>query len=267
MSLLVFERGELSVIDINSAQATALNSLGDEYYYDGKYHRAYKVFKKAMDLGCVDAKANVALCYQTGHGVNVDIKKAIQLYNEAISEGSSLAANNLAYFYLNDFDDKETKMRGIRIYIKSAVEFSNAQAALTLAKDVFDDTGILPHRSNYLKALLLAEKNVLKEVNYNPEMAFDIYYMIFKYYTGITESKQRARMQQELYKKYVSQLEAGDYCAAVGISNLYQNGIFVAKDYRMSKEYLTRASKHNVGFANYLLKHGWKDFTYYRIFY
>lgn len=246
-------RDEIKIITANR-----YNTLGDEFYYNGQYRRAFKNFHRAMELGYADAKANVALCYQTGHGVKVDIEKAIQLYYEAIDEGSILAVNNLADFYLYDFDDHETKMQGVQLYIKSAVDFHDAKAALILAKDIFDDIGIFPNRNDYIKALRLAEKNALnlKLKDCDEKLISEIYYRMYIYYTEKLEGKAKPRMQQELYKEYVSRLESGDYTAAVGIAFLYRNGIFVARDSNLSKEYLTRASKHNIEFANYLLKNG-----------
>ena len=66
----------------------AINSLGQHYEF-GKNglvksaKKAAKIYKRAVELGHVDAMLNLAKLYATGDGVKLDKKKMMQLYRNA----------------------------------------------------------------------------------------------------------------------------------------------------------------------------------------
>ncbi|EGB10951.1 hypothetical protein AURANDRAFT_15084, partial [Aureococcus anophagefferens] len=58
--------------------------------------KAAKIYRRAVELGDVDAVINLGFLYETGSGVKLDKKKAERLYRAAAERGSALAQRNLA---------------------------------------------------------------------------------------------------------------------------------------------------------------------------
>jgi hypothetical protein len=84
-------------------------------HLNGKYgikkssKKAAKLYKRAVELGNVDAMVSLASLYVRGDGVKLDEKKAEQLYRMAADRGDAIAQNNLACALIrNDRDMKET---------------------------------------------------------------------------------------------------------------------------------------------------------------
>lgn len=51
-----------------------MNALGSLFYNDQKdYSQAAEWFRKAAERGCARALNNLGICYEFGHGVDVDM--------------------------------------------------------------------------------------------------------------------------------------------------------------------------------------------------
>jgi hypothetical protein len=83
---------------------------------------AVQHYQKAADLGNNYAMNNLATCYERGHGVKTDLNKAMQLYQKAANLGNSYAMNNLAVCYENG--------RGVPIDLSLAVQHYQKAADL-----------------------------------------------------------------------------------------------------------------------------------------
>ena len=64
--------------------------------------KAAKIYKRAVELGNVDAMVNLGCMYANGDGVKLDNKKATQLYRMAAVRGHAIAQKNLAQHLLRD---------------------------------------------------------------------------------------------------------------------------------------------------------------------
>ena len=79
----------------------AITHLGDSYQ-EGWYglvksdKKAAKIWKRAVELGDVEAMRHLAGWHNTGRGVKLDKKKAARLFRTAADRGSAVAQNNLA---------------------------------------------------------------------------------------------------------------------------------------------------------------------------
>jgi TPR repeat protein len=79
----------------------AITFLGDAYC-EGWYglvksdKKAAKIYRRAAELGDVDAMVFLGEMYEEGLGVKLDTKKAARLYRMAADRGDALAQNNLA---------------------------------------------------------------------------------------------------------------------------------------------------------------------------
>jgi len=78
----------------------AIAHLGDAYH-QGLYglvksdKKAAKIFKRAVELGDVDAMINLGFLYENGSGVKLDKKKAERLYRAAADRGDATAQFNI----------------------------------------------------------------------------------------------------------------------------------------------------------------------------
>jgi hypothetical protein len=57
--------------------------------------KSAKIWKRAVELGDVDAMVNLGSLYEKGSGVKLDKKKAERLYRMAADRGDAVAQNNL----------------------------------------------------------------------------------------------------------------------------------------------------------------------------
>ena len=58
--------------------------------------KAAKIYRRAVELGDVDAMANLGRMYEHGSGVKLDKKKAERLYRAAADRGDAVAQNKIA---------------------------------------------------------------------------------------------------------------------------------------------------------------------------
>ena len=69
--------------------------------------KAAKIYRRAVELGNVDAMAHLGDLYRTGSGVKLDKKKAERLYRMAADRGSAFAQSNLGavLYFEKKFDE------------------------------------------------------------------------------------------------------------------------------------------------------------------
>ena len=112
----------------------AITFLGD-CYRDGDRDfglvqsdkKAAKIWKRAVELGDVDAMVRLGHSYENGTGVKLDKKKAARLYRAAADRGDAIAQGNLAAL----FDAEEEFEEGFRYYALSAEKgWTNAEICL-----------------------------------------------------------------------------------------------------------------------------------------
>jgi hypothetical protein len=78
----------------------AITSLGDAYHL-GRYNlvksdkKAAKIYRRAVELGDVEAMSYLGILYANGSGVKLDKKKAERLFRMSADRGDADAQNNL----------------------------------------------------------------------------------------------------------------------------------------------------------------------------
>ena len=99
----------------------AISFLGDAYHY-GDFglvksdKKAAKIYRRAVELGDVDAMRCLGSLYENGSGVKLDKKKAERLYRAAADRGDARAQNNLGIL----LDSEEKFEEAFRYYALSA---------------------------------------------------------------------------------------------------------------------------------------------------
>ena len=64
------------------------------------YKQAVEFFQQGAIHGCPKSLNNLAICYESGKGVNIDIEQAFTLYKESSDKGYFPAKYSLAYLYM-----------------------------------------------------------------------------------------------------------------------------------------------------------------------
>ena len=81
--------------------------------------KAAKIWKRAVELGDVDAMVGLGLLYELGSGVKLDKKKAERLYRAAADRGDAVAQYNLGLLQYND-EEVENHKEALRNFKRSA---------------------------------------------------------------------------------------------------------------------------------------------------
>ncbi|EGB06372.1 hypothetical protein AURANDRAFT_29293 [Aureococcus anophagefferens] len=107
----------------------AITCLGD-MYRKGQLglvksdKKAAKIYRRAVELGDVDAIVNLGLLHETGRGVKLDKKKAERLYRAAADRGHATAQDNLG----NVLRSEEKFEEAVRYFVLAADQgYTNAE--------------------------------------------------------------------------------------------------------------------------------------------
>ena len=68
-------------------------------YGEKDEENTFQLYKKAAETGYVKAPFCVALCYYFGEGVDVNKKKAFEMFKKTFEMGDENSVNYLAWFY------------------------------------------------------------------------------------------------------------------------------------------------------------------------
>jgi TPR repeat protein len=116
----------------------AYERLGYAYGYKGDFEEneeksnmafseAFELFQKDAETGDAVALYHLAMCYNYGHGVSLDLKKSIELLNRAIDSGSDEACYEMALLY-SIGEGVERNDKEAFIWFKKAADMGNVEA-------------------------------------------------------------------------------------------------------------------------------------------
>lgn len=71
-------------------------NLGNKYYAGGGYEKAVHYYELAANEEHADAQYRLGICFENGHGVQQDLKKAEYWFEKAVKNGSSTAKVHLS---------------------------------------------------------------------------------------------------------------------------------------------------------------------------
>ena len=103
----------------------AITYLGNAYR-DGDLglkseKKAVKLYKRAVELGDLDATLNLGYAYEHGLAVKMDLKKGVQLYRIAADRGDATAQCNVGNMLLKEETD-ESQREAFEYYKLSAAQ-------------------------------------------------------------------------------------------------------------------------------------------------
>lgn len=138
----------------------AINNLGSLYYSgigtDVNIGKAMDMFEKAQQLGNVEAAVNLAFLYMTDNPRSKDSQKAIHYFEEAAGGNNPTAQFMLGYAYLRGFIVEKNYGKAFELLQKSALsKYDEAQYQLALL--YVDGKGV---PQNYGKAVAFLDAAV-----------------------------------------------------------------------------------------------------------
>lgn len=154
----LFEEEIKYYISVAQNNPEKLYNIG-ELYYDGicveqNYQKAIEYYKKAAELGSVDALKELGVMYGEGIGVEQDYKKAFEYYEQAAKRGNAVALNNLGYMYQHGEGVEQDFEKAKKLYEKAA-EQGISGAVSNLGYMYYNGEGV---EQDYKKAIELFEK-------------------------------------------------------------------------------------------------------------
>ena len=117
------------------------------YYYetgkgvDKNIKEAVKWYEKSASQGNATAQYNLGLCYFHGRGVSQDYKTAVKYYETSANQGYKNAQNNLGWCYQKGYGVKSSERKAIKWY-KKAAEQGHEKATQNLKNLNVDTTDI-----------------------------------------------------------------------------------------------------------------------------
>lgn len=106
--------------------------LAEESHAHGEHEKSAELYYKCAHRGNRPAMNNLALAYQYGEGLPVDLFKAMRWYHNAADNGYADAQNNLALNYFEGVGTEQNIELGLK-YIRLAKDSGHLGAITTLA--------------------------------------------------------------------------------------------------------------------------------------
>ena len=203
--------------NINDKQGDKENA--DKWFKQGKvfynlrmdeyYKTAFGLFKKAAELGHVEANDYLGVMYYYGYGIAKDYALAVKYLGYAADRGLAKAQCSLGYMYENGYGVSKNINRAIELYKKSALQ-GNMDAQYNLGQCYYFGEGV---HVDYQKARDLFEKAAAQGEKDSMLYLGDMYY----FGLGVKEDSD---MAEKWYRKGA---EAGNEEAAAKLNEFYRS--------------------------------------------
>ncbi|MFN0291581.1 tetratricopeptide repeat protein [Pedobacter helvus] len=256
----------------SAGYATAMRNLAG-YYLGGvkgvvaqNYDEAMKWYLKAAENGEADAFDSIGMMYSFGQSVTKNEAEALKWYGRAVNKGQVSAMENMGmlyHFVSESFRDHTKAM----FWYRMALERGSKQMENNVGSLYFEGKGVpqnYPEALNWFKKA--AANGNIRSANNIGDMYFNGHGSAKNYAEALTwykkayesnesEQKQRAKeslgkcyyeMAKEKYLKkdytsalddYKSAFSFGNRMARYSIAAMYRDGLGVAKDKKIAKEW------------------------------
>jgi len=194
--------------------------------------KAFELLHRASLMNNAQAQVNLGFMYETGYGVEKNLVRARELYQQSAAQNYPQGMNNLATFYKEGLGGLEVDTnKALELYLKAA-QAGNDFANNNLGKMYFFGEFV--------------EEDELKALSYFIEAAeqgFEgsYYYLGFLYVFSDVVEKDYQKSFEYFKKSYAT----GNSNAAAGLASLYGTGRGVKKDIDKAIYYLRQESIMN----------------------
>ncbi len=111
---------------------------------------AIRCFRQAEKMGSLEAKRNLARCYETGRGVGKDEPRAFKLYSDAAGAGCLAAYNNVGNCYIEGIGTPKDEKAGYEAF-RTAADKGEEVAMANVAKCLMQGVGVEKNAEEGLK--------------------------------------------------------------------------------------------------------------------
>ncbi|GES93951.1 kinase-like domain-containing protein [Rhizophagus clarus] len=196
--------------------------------------KAFELYQKAADLGNSNGINSLGYCYDEGIGTDIDKKKAFELYQKAADLGNADGIYSLGYCYRHGIGTDIDKKKAFELYQKAA-DLGNASGINSLGycydKGIGTDIDKKKAFELYQKAADLGDANGIYNLGY-----------CYQHGIGTDIDKKKAF---ELYQKAA---DLGDANGIYYLGNCYRHGIGTDIDKKKAFELYQKAA--DLGNAN-----------------
>ncbi len=219
--------------ETDNKDAEFMFSIGFSFYtgeeLEEDYKKAFKWFEKASNKNNLAGKYYLAKCYTYGNGVEINHRKAISFFNEAIKKGyNGKTESKTSWWQLK---------KNVYNKIKILANKNDSDAQLEMGRIYF--YGSKSFRGNYKKAVEWFQK---ASVQKNPEAVFMLG-LAYHYGKGVNEDYKKSLEFFEKAKD-LNYLEANYY-----IGNAYYYGLGVEQDFKKAFQLYLKAAENNNSYA------------------
>lgn len=221
--------------------AATQNKLGIKFASLKQHQKAFLLFMQAGDRGHPMAQFNLGLCYENGKGVEKDLVKAVECYENAAAQGQAGAMYNLAILYMQGEGGLSKDLQHSIELLKEAAEHGLCKAQSFLGLYYADESS---SHCDYEKAVPYLKMAAAK----NDSSAEYTLGICYERGLGVEKDMPRAGMF------YKSAAEHGHTGAQYNIGVFFEHGLggFVvnkreaARFYRMAAEAGDEYALHNL---------------------
>ncbi|EGB07814.1 hypothetical protein AURANDRAFT_27542, partial [Aureococcus anophagefferens] len=201
--------------------------------------KAAKIYRRAVELGSVDAMVDLGILYNNGSGVKLDKKKAERLYRAAADRGDAAAQNRLGAL----LHSEEKFEEAVRYYALAANQ-GYAAGELNLGSCYGNGQGtevdLGKARYWYARAAAKGHETAITFLGSA--------YRLGRF--GLVKSDKKAA---KIYRRAV---ELGDVDAMAHLGDLYRTGSGVKLDKKKAERLYRMAADRGVAIAQYNLARG-----------
>ncbi|RHZ70809.1 hypothetical protein Glove_267g6 [Diversispora epigaea] len=219
MAFKFFNLGSNQIIDTSSSNSSLLRKL-------------YNINKEISTI-------SLANMHFDGLGVEVNTKKAFQIFHKLANKGSLMALNNLGYCYNNGSGVEKNEEKAFKLYLKSA-EKGFILAQFNVGWCYGNGIGITKDEAKgfqwVMKSARAGNINAMCNVGH-------------RYDNGIGVCKD----EKEAFNWYLKAAEKEHHAAQYNLGWCYKDGDGINRDYKKAFEWFKKAAENNFADSQYML--------------
>lgn len=221
--------GKLSNV-VENCIAIGQNIEGIKAAEGGNFQTAVEHWKNSSNVGYSKSIFNLGLCYETGKGVNKDLRKAMKYYKKAADQDHCQAMYNLALLYLDSQNKQEDS------HLNAAINLLERAAKLGLpqAQTYIGVIYAEGEPNNFSKAVEMFTAAAQQE----DSEAFYYLGICFENGLGVEQSESKAA------EHFLKAAQSGYSEAQFSVARYYEKGLGgLQKDEKLAEEFYLKSAE------------------------
>lgn len=215
---------------VENCIAIGQNIEGIKAAEGGNFQAAAEHWKNSSDVGYSKSNFNLGLCYETGKGVNKDLRKAMKYYQRAADQGHCQAMYNLALLYIDSQNNQDDSHLNVAINLLERAAKLGFPQAQTYIGVIY--AGGEPN--NFSKAVEMFTAAAQQE----DSEAFYYLGICFENGLGVDQSESKAA------EYFLRAAHSGHSEAQFSVARYYEKGLGgLQKDEKLAEEFYLKSAK------------------------